>query len=54
MRVGLVDLEKDKVLLKLRRHVDPSWLSDATRAEYARGADSCTLAMDVRSALSST
>jgi hypothetical protein len=54
VRIGLVDLERDKVLLKLRRHVDPSWLSDTTRAEYARGVDSCALALDVRSALTQT
>ncbi len=48
VRVGLVDLEGDRPLLLLRRRVDPSWISEAIRAEYARGMDSCALALDVR------
>lgn len=52
VRVGFVDLVLDKLLLRLRRHVDPSWVSDATRAEYASGVDSCVLALDVRAAAS--
>lgn len=48
VRVGLVDLASQKVLLRLRRPVDPSWISAATRAEYASGIDSCSLALDVR------
>jgi len=51
VRVGLVDLDAGKELLRLRRRVDPSWLSDATRAEYARGVDSCALAFDIRGEL---
>ncbi len=51
VRVGLVDLERGKTLLRLRRHVDPSWASGATRAELAKGIDSCSLALDVRSAV---
>lgn len=51
VRVGLVDLTRDRVLLRLRREVDPTWLSSARRPEYARGADSCTLALDVRNAV---
>jgi len=50
-RVGLVDLVKRKVLLRLRRRVDPSWVSAATRAEYANGIDSCALALDVHTAV---
>jgi len=48
VRVGLVDLGGDRLLLLLRRRVDPSWISEATRAEYARGMDSCALALDIR------
>jgi hypothetical protein len=48
VRVGLVDLPAERLLLELRRHVDPSELSAAARAEYAMGIDSCTLALDVR------
>jgi hypothetical protein len=46
VRVGLVDLEADKLLFALRRHVDPSFVSAASRAEYASGIDSCALAVD--------
>lgn len=51
VRVGLVDLEADRSLLRLRRRVDPRWLSDAARAEYASAVDSCSLALDVRKAV---
>jgi len=51
IRVGLVDLTADRLLLRLRRRVDPRWLSETVRAEYARGIDSCSLALDVRAAL---
>jgi hypothetical protein len=50
VRVGLVDLTLKKVLLRQRRKVDPSWLSAARRPEYAREADGCRLALDVRQA----
>jgi hypothetical protein len=48
IRVGLVDLAADKVLLRVRKHVDPSWISEAKRPQYAAGLDGCGLAMDVR------
>jgi hypothetical protein len=48
VRIGLVDLASDKLLFKLRRRVDPSWLSPSVRAEYASGIDQCALALDVR------
>lgn len=51
VRVGLLDLVTGQVLLRLRRRVDPSGLSDTTRAEYARGVDDCGLALDVRQAV---
>jgi hypothetical protein len=51
VRVALVDIRSQKPLFRLRQHVDPSWLSDATRSEYARGVDSCALGFDVRQAL---
>ncbi len=50
VRVGLVDLSTQKLLLRLRRQVDPSWISAAGRAEFAVGIDSCALAMDVHAA----
>jgi hypothetical protein len=51
VRVHLVDLKKQRVLLRIRRRVDPSWVSAATRAEFATGIDSCALALDVHSAV---
>ncbi len=53
VRVGLVDLATDKVLLRSRKRVDPSWMSESIRAEYATGMDSCLVALDVREALGS-
>ncbi|HWA75322.1 MAG TPA: hypothetical protein VG937_23455 [Polyangiaceae bacterium] len=51
VRVALIDLKTERVELRLRRRVDPSWLSAPVRAEFARGIDSCSLALDVRAAL---
>lgn len=53
VRVALIDLAAQKLLLRLRRRVDPSGYSAATRAELAAGVDSCRLALDVRSAIQS-
>jgi hypothetical protein len=50
VRVGLLELATERLLLRLRRHVDPGWISAALRAEYAMGMDGCSLALDVRSA----
>jgi len=51
VRVGLVDLVRGKVLLRLARKVDPSFVSAPARAEHASGIDSCALAWDVRAAV---
>jgi hypothetical protein len=51
VRVGIVDLATEKVLLRLRRFVDPAWISLKRRAEYASGLDACALSLDVRAAL---
>jgi hypothetical protein len=51
VRVALVDLSSSKVLLRLRRHVDPSFISQAKRPTYANGLDSCALAYDVHDEL---
>jgi len=51
VRVGLVDLDKEELLLRLRRHVDPSWITPNVRAEYASGIDAGSLAGDVRAAV---
>jgi hypothetical protein len=47
VRVVLVDLASSKVLLRLRRVVDPIGITPVKRATYATGIDSCTLALDV-------
>ena len=55
VRVGIFDLTTKEHLLRLRRHVDPSWVSDKRRVYFARGFNSCRLAMQVRArALGST
>ena len=51
VRVLIVDLRARKPLLRLRRHVDPSWTSAATRAEFASGVDGCALALEVHQAV---
>ncbi len=51
VRFALVDLAAGKLLLQLRRSVDPSWVSPKQRARYSRGLDDCALAMDIHSAL---
>jgi hypothetical protein len=51
VRVVLTDLTSGEVRLRLRRDVDPSWLSERSRAELASGIDSCALAMDLRAAV---
>ena len=48
VRVSVVDLISQSTLLRLRRHVDPSWISPARRADSANALDSCALALDVR------
>jgi hypothetical protein len=48
IRLYLVDLEADKPILRLRRTVDPSWISNNRRPHYARGIDSCAFAFDVQ------
>jgi hypothetical protein len=48
VRVGLVDLRLAKVLLRLRIHADPDWISPGVRSLFASGLDACRLALDVR------
>jgi hypothetical protein len=48
VRVTLTDLRAGHVLMRLRKYVDPAWLSDATRATSAGAADACALAYDMR------
>jgi hypothetical protein len=48
VRVGVVDLASNRVLLRARRHLDPSWISEARRVRIASALDSCRLAFDLR------
>jgi hypothetical protein len=54
VRVGLVDLASGTILLRLRKRVDPSWISIPRRAQYASGLDGCALALDVRASVTAT
>jgi hypothetical protein len=47
IRVAVVDLAAAKVLLRIRKLVDPTWISLAKKSEYASGLDGCGLAFDV-------
>lgn len=51
VRVVLTDLTNGAPRLRFRQTVDPSWLSDQARAQYASGIDSCALALDLRRAV---
>jgi hypothetical protein len=48
VRVAIVDLVASTVLLRTRKRVDPAWISEARRSEYAGALDACTSAIDVR------
>jgi hypothetical protein len=50
VRVNIVDLRESRVLLRVRKLVDPAWISENTRHRYAKGLDGCRLAFDVRQA----
>lgn len=52
VRVGVVDLASDKVLLRLRKYVDPAWISLTRRSQYASGLGACALSVDVRAHVS--
>jgi hypothetical protein len=50
IRVAIVDLDSGRVILRARRHVDPSWIAVNKRPVYSNGADSCALGFDLRHA----
>ncbi len=50
VRVLLFELASGKALLRVRRRVDPNWISSARRPLFASALDSCALALDIRSA----
>jgi hypothetical protein len=51
VRIGIVDLGSGRALLRMRKRVDPSWISSAKRPLYASGIDGCAFAFDVREAV---
>jgi hypothetical protein len=50
-RVLLFDLALDKPLLRLRKHVDPSFIPEARRRKYSVEIDQCAIAFDVRASI---
>jgi len=51
VRIVLVDLAAEKVLLRIKKRVDPAWISVERRPTYASGLDGCALAFDVHESL---
>jgi hypothetical protein len=47
IRIVLIDLASEKVLLRTKKLVDPTWISLAKKSTHASGLDSCGLAFDV-------
>jgi len=54
VRVMLLDLEENKVLLRQRKLVDPSWIPTDRRGEYSSGMNSCELGMEIRAVMTGT
>ena len=54
VRVMLLDLDTDKVLLRQRKLVDPSWIPTDRRGEHSNGMNSCELGMEIRAAMAGT
>ncbi|NRA33291.1 MAG: hypothetical protein HRU17_08115 [Polyangiaceae bacterium] len=48
VRFGIVGLKSGEPLVRLRRHVDPSWVSESRAPEFSRGLNSCLLASQIR------
>jgi hypothetical protein len=51
VRILMAELPAQKPLLRLRRRVDPSWITPSRRSRYARQLDSCRLALDLHDAV---
>jgi hypothetical protein len=47
VRLAAVDLAAGKLLVRVRRHVDPNWISVEKRPMYALGLDSCAFSYEV-------
>ena len=51
VRIEVVDLRAAKIMLRMRKRVDPNWLAATTRSTFASAVDGCALALDVRAAV---
>ena len=47
IRLNLIELDSAKALLRIRKRVDPSWITANRRSQYARELDGCRFALDV-------
>ena len=47
IRLAVIELNSAKVLLRMRKRVDPSWVTANRRSQYARELDGCRFAFDV-------
>jgi len=54
LRISVVDLDTPRVWWRVRRQVDPQWISEKSRLAYSRELDSCRLAYELRQELSVT
>lgn len=48
LRLDVLRLDKLTPLIRLRKHIDPSWITPSRRPQYARELDGCRFALDVR------
>ena len=51
VRVMIVDVTSGAALLRARKHVDPSWITETRRRKYSLALDECLLALDVRESI---
>ena len=51
IRIGVVDLTRERILLRARRTVDPGVWSAKHRPVHARGLDGCALAFDLHASV---
>ncbi len=47
VRVGILEIEPVRTVLRLRQRVDPSWIASNKRVYLARGLNGCKLAVDI-------
>lgn len=54
IRVGIVEIATGKPVLRVRRNVDPAWISNDNRLQLGKSLNACRLAFDLRAELSPT